>query len=303
MFISKPCQISPNVHFVGNQMMCNFIIKTNEKLVLLDAGLTISALLLKKQIAALETNSEKLQSIWLTHSHYDHIGSIPYLLKKFPVNEIGAHPVAKQTLENPRAIQLIKLLNSESEKRFAKQVTLPDEAKFQTFEINRLFTNGEYIDLDYDLSIQIIYTPGHTRDSIAFYILPDKVLYGGDGLGIPTPTGFIQAEFLSHYDDYLTSLYKLQKMDIEILALPHAGVFKGYEDVNDHFDKSIEETFSLRNRISNYLKKHNGDVESVTNKIADEDLEKHQIMQPKEAFMINLRAMVVRTKKDLFESK
>ena len=54
---------------------------------------------------------------------------------------------------------------------------------------------NKIINFEDGISVQIIFTPGHTRDSIAFYILPDKVLYGGDGLGIPTPTGFIQAEF------------------------------------------------------------------------------------------------------------
>ena len=302
MFISHPCKISENVNFVGNQIMCNYIIKTKEKLILLDAGLTISALTLEKQIRELEINL-KLESIWLTHSHYDHIGSIPYLLKKFKVAEIGAHPIAKNVLENPKALQLIKLLNEESEKRFASYVTLPTEAKFQTFKLSRLFEDGEIFSFEDELSVQIIFTPGHTRDSVAFYILPDKVLYGGDGLGIPTPTGFIQAEFLSNYDDYLSSLYKLQKMDIEILALPHAGVFEGYSDVKNHFEKSIKETYSLRERIFNYLKKHKGDPELVTQKIAEEDLKKHKIMQPKEAFMINLRAMVVRTKKDLYSKK
>lgn len=301
MFITQPGQISPHVHFVGNRMMCNYIITAKKQLILLDAGLTLSALILEQQIKRLQTDHCRLQAVWLTHSHYDHLGSVPYLTTKFPNLQIGAHPVAREVMQNPKAIKLMQVLNEASEKEYAHLIHLPPEAKFRPFPIDKTFRDKETVFPDDDISIQIIYTPGHTRDSIAFYILPDKVLYCSDGIGIPTPTGFIQVTFLSDYDDYLASLHKLQKFDIDILALPHAGVIKEKKDIQNHFARSIEETVALRERITQYLNDAGGDVDAVTARIADEDIERHQIMQPREAFMINLKAMVLRTRKDLFE--
>ncbi|HDL18436.1 MAG TPA: MBL fold metallo-hydrolase [Bacteroidetes bacterium] len=299
MFITQPGRISPHVHFAGNRMICNYIIAAKKQLILLDAGLTLSAVILEQQINRLQTGNCRLQAVYLTHSHYDHLGSVPYLMKKFPGLQTGAHPVAQEVMHNPKAVKLMQALNEESEKKYAHLIRLPPEAKFRPFLIDRIFRDQEIIYPDDTISMQIIYMPGHSRDSIAFYILPDKVLYCSDGIGVPTPTGFIQATFLSNYDDYLASLYKLQKLDIDILALPHTGVIKGRTDIQTHFAGSIDETVALRERIARYLTEFDGEVEKVTRRIAEEDIEKHQIIQPREAFIINLKAMVVKTKRDI----
>ena len=299
MRILEPGQISEHVHFVGDIMMSTYLVLTRHQAVQMDAGLTTTALLLERQLKSLGFEQRPIHDIFLTHSHYDHIGAVPYLLQKFPGTRTGAHPLVSKVLASEKAVRLIRALNEEAEGLFAGQVKVPPEAKFRPFPVDITLHDGERRELDGITSITVYETPGHTRDSLAFYVLPDRLLYTGDGIGIPTETGFIQATFLSDYKAYLESLRKLQSLDVEILCLPHGGVIAGKADVENHFQRSIEETVRLRGRMETKLRKHRGDVEAVTREIAAEDYEKHRIKQPPQAFAINLRAMVALTKRDL----
>ncbi len=300
MVITEPGQITPHLHFLGSSTLCFYYIHGKTESILVDAGVTISAVSLAQQLHVLLVGPQQLTAIWLTHSHYDHLGSVPYLLQQFPGVQVGAHPVVKDVLANPKAIEHIHRLLTESERRHP-EIQLPPVAQFAAFAIQQELQDNELVELGDGVRIRVLYTPGHTRDSLSFYILPDRALCGSDGLGVPSPTGFIQATFLSNYFDYLDSLHKMQQLDIELLCLPHGGVIQGKEAVQEHFRRSLTETMALRQRIEHYLKIYNGDSQRVTKQICDEDYQAQQIIQPIAAFLINLRAMVERTKKDLTE--
>jgi len=61
----------------------------------------------------------------------------------------------------------------------------------------------------------IIHTPGHSQDSICIYALQSKVLFSGD-----TPL-FIKSHTSSFTKDYLDSLEKLTKLDINKIYPGH----------------------------------------------------------------------------------
>ncbi len=291
MRITEPGRISDHVIFVGDFMMSFYIIDAPKK-ALVDTGMSVNVRNLTHDIEKTIGGFDKLDYVFLTHSHYDHVGLVSYIKRVNPRIKVVAHPYAKKVFSNPRAMEIIRNLNEQS-MRFVPDLEedWKEAAKIDRIEVDLTPEDGELFDLGNGVKMQVFYTPGHTRDSVTYYLTPDKAVFGSDGLGVYTGSGRIMAEFLSNYDEYLASIKKLKDLDIEIICLPHSGVVKGKDQVTKHIEKHIEETVDYRNRIINLYRRF-GDTEKVVKTITMEDYEKEKVFQPMEAYLINLRAMV-----------
>ncbi len=295
MNITTIGKITPHIDFLGSSRICNYLVHGDQESALLDTGMVLDASDLYLQIRKHLKDTDRLTWILLTHSHYDHLGGTPFLIKKFPQIETAAHPQVDEILRKSSAINVIRKLNAEYE----ALRKVKSDIEFSAFTIDHFIKHNEIIDLG-NTSIQVIYTPGHTRGCVSFYILPDRALFSSDVIGAPTPSGYIQTAFLSDYNQYLNSLLELQKLEIEFLCMPHGGVIEGAVAAEGFLQKSIDQTTSLRERITRYLLDLDYAVDAVTLKIIDEDYQKYQVEQPVQAFRLNTLAMVNTTKRDLF---
>jgi glyoxylase-like metal-dependent hydrolase (beta-lactamase superfamily II) len=221
---------------------------------LFDAGMTFMGPLYLKDLKALLGDENRLRFIFLTHAHFDHSGACPYLKKHIQGLQVGAHPLAEETFRKPHAVALIRSLSKDYEDRLA--------------------------------------TPGHTRDSISFYIPKLKALITGEAIGVYDKNMTIHPEYLASYQDYLASLEKLACLDLDILIMGHYFTLTG-EDARGYIKKSIARTKIFKARIENYLLDLHGDREAVVKRIFKEDFEDTgAILQEARPFLINLAAKV-----------
>lgn len=296
MLLTNIGKISSHIDLIGSRSICCYLVNGSEQSVLLDAGMTADAETLSDQIHHQLNDPSRFTWILLTHSHYDHLGGVPFLVTRFPHLKVAAHPHVSEILNKANAVKLIQQLNAGYAEYHRKR---NPNIQFTSFQIDRFLSDNELIEIG-DVSIQVIYTPGHTRGCISFYVLPDQALFSSDVIGAPTTTGFIQPAFLSDYSKYLNSLYEFTKLEIEVLCLPHGGAIKDSNPAQSYIQKAIEHTISLRERIEKHLSNMDGNIEGVTQEIIEEDYQKHQIKQAIEPYRINIRAMVKTTKKDMF---
>jgi hypothetical protein len=102
----------------------------------------------------------------------------------------------------------------------------------------------------------------------------------------------VRSVFLSSYNDYLTSLEKLQDLEIEILLMGHAHVLTE-GDARGIVVRAIEATRAFKRRIEQEMDFYKGDQEEVVQKIFREDyVEKKLIQQDERPYLINLTAQV-----------
>ncbi len=258
--------------------------------VLFDAGVTALGPRYLKDIKTHLGDTDRLGYVLLTHSHYDHCGACPFLKRKINDLKIAASAHAAKVLEKPSAVELIRTLSSTLEITF-KDIIDNEDVSFEPVGVDLILRDGDELDFGEGWKVRVIETPGHTRDSLSYYIPRIKTLIAGEAVGIYNHNK-IQPEFLSSYNDYMTSLEKLATLDIDILAMAHLHILTG-DDARTHIRRSIESTVSFRDRIENYLDKFSGDREKVVEAIFSEDYDETKaLQQDKKPFLLNLNAKV-----------
>ncbi|NPA79814.1 MAG: MBL fold metallo-hydrolase [Thermotogae bacterium] len=248
-----------------------------------------------KRIARfLEENSLKVSRILFTHSHYDHVGGYPYL-GGIPT---GAHPHLYGTLAKEKVARFIEEMN----RREMAMLNDPDAQnyRFTPPEDGRPLEDGERLEWRGG-EIEVIYTPGHTRDSVSYYILPEKVMVVGEAAGVPNRDGsFILPQFLSSIMDYLNSLRRLRGYEIEVLGLPHEMVIYGRRKVKDYLRLSEAATLRYVEDLKDIYARCGGEWDCIEREVMERIYRRHALDQPEYAFLANLKAQIRAVEREFF---
>lgn len=151
-------------------------------------------------IEAIDKNELNIKYILLTHGHFDHVGAVAALVKKYkaPVymsKDDGAF------LESPKEVRASS---------FGMQIESADVDVFVKEGDEIPFSEG---------TIKVIETPGHTLGSVCY--LFENYLFAGDTLfnGSIGRTDFPESD----HSLMIESLKKLKKLDDEIYVLSGHG--------------------------------------------------------------------------------
>ena len=113
--------------------------------------------------------------------------------------------------------------------------------------------DSDRLDLGGGLSVQVLGTPGHTRDFLSYYIPEKKILVSSEAVGCHSGyKDYIVSEFIYSYQDYVDSMKRLATLDVEILCQGHHRVFVG-GDVRVFFEKSLAVFNILVNAFINFI--------------------------------------------------
>jgi glyoxylase-like metal-dependent hydrolase (beta-lactamase superfamily II) len=282
-------KITEEFYALGNPALPSYLLMGGSP-VLFDSGMTIMGPLYLQDLKKFLGDPNRLSYLFLTHSHFDHAGSAPFLKRKIPDLKVAAGKLAADIFKRPNAIQLIQSLSRPMEERFKTQVG-EEDVTFRGLELDRVLEDGEEIELEGGIVIRVITTPGHTRDAVCYYLPKLKALVGGEAVGSFDRQFNVRPVFLSSYDDYLSSLEKLRPLKIDLLLLGHH--FALTEDAQGMIPKAIEATREYGKRIEEELNANGGNHEAVVQKVFQEDyVERKLINQEERPFLINLTAQV-----------
>jgi len=146
--------------------------------------------------------------------------------------------------------------------------------------------------LENDLSIEVLATPGHTRDSLSYYIPKHKILIASESGGCADSTGYITTEFLADYQAYIESIHRLAGLEVEIFCQGHGVVFTG-KDAKDFFGRSLQAAREFRNLVEESLRSEGGDIQKTIIRIKAVEYDpKPQPKQPEEGYLLNIEARV-----------
>lgn len=269
-----------------------YLVRGDHKTLMVDAGLSLLAPSYLASLRELLSEAGRLDYLLLTHSHYDHIGAAAHLKRHFPALRIGAHERVAGLLHKPTALDLMRRLTANHAEP-ADQGGGDEDLTLQPFEVDIHLKQGDEIDLG-GLTCRIYETPGHTRDSLAFYLPEIKALLPGEACGVlqGEPGRKLQVEFLASFQAYVDSLRLMTALSPDIICLAHGWVLTG-RDARALLLRSWTETFQYRALIESYLAAANGDVEAAIQDMAHTEYDmKGEIRQDRASYLTNLTAQV-----------
>ncbi|MDC7247890.1 MAG: MBL fold metallo-hydrolase [Sphaerochaetaceae bacterium] len=155
-----------------------------------------------------------VQSILLTHGHFDHILAVPYLHRHYPEAEIMIHREDSSALGETAYDTMVSFIRH-VDVQLLQHVN--DITEFPSPTV--LLEDGQLIG---GCNLRVLFTPGHSRGSIGFYNEEEGILFSGDTLFYHT-IGRTDLPF-ADYDVLIDSIHKkLLPLNKEVNVYPGHG--------------------------------------------------------------------------------
>ncbi|NOU51360.1 MBL fold metallo-hydrolase [Pseudoalteromonas sp. JBTF-M23] len=219
------------LHLLGTIDVPIFLLKLSDGWALIEGSVEPLAPLILRQLKSIVSDLGLIKHWFITHSHYDHIGTVPLLLPWLPNAKVYASALTKKALRNPKANEVTYKL-TQSLYRIMPEAERPDDE----LEQHRMaladipvtvLEEGDEVHFDADHSMVALATPGHAKCLLSFYEPQYKRLYVSDTLGEMVSPSQWEPLIFQDYPAYIASLVKLQGLAIEQLVLGHHGVLYG----------------------------------------------------------------------------
>jgi len=241
----KPGRIYDNLWFLGVEESGVYLLRGNKDTVLVSGGLSYILPDVLTQMREFEIDPGDITKCLILHSHFDHVGIVPYFKRKYPAIEVLASEPAIQAFQNPKAIEFINGYNHLSAGK--KDDSLKGfDLEWRT-DIKPLpVREGDIIDLG-GASLRIFEMPGHSNCSIAAYEPDGGILFASDTVGIPFSDKLFPA-MNTNIEQYLNSLDKLRHLKVNIFCADHYGFMTG-EEAGTIVSVGIKEATAWKKRM------------------------------------------------------
>lgn len=255
-----------------------FLFKTDSSSVLVDCASPVDANKLVENLKFV-LGDEPLDYIFLTHSHYDHVGGTPYIKEAFPNVKVVASAYAKKILEKPSALKAIRDISftDDFSPEYDNDLLKVDIA----IDDNEIFYAG-------DIKIQAFEALGHTKCSLVF-LINDNIFISNESIGPMNKEGLVCCSPLVGFDLSLCAIEKFSNMKYDFLIAPHHGIIT---DIQDYFDRCREITIETRDFLIDLIEKgltFEEIFKCYENKYYNEEVSNQM---PKKAFIANGIAII-----------
>jgi len=292
MILTSEGQLTDKIYALGIAPYPAYVISGDKKSMMIDAGLNIFGPRYMSDFYNNFSTESTLDYLLLTHSHFDHLGAMPYMKRQLPDLQVGAHERVKSLLAKESVLTFMNNF-SDMQKMIFKDFVTDEDVAITNEEPDLILSEGMEIDLG-NLTCQVIETPGHTADSLSFYFPEIKALFPGEtsGILIGLKGEGVKSEFVSSYTDCIKSIEKLMDLDLDFLGISHVFSLTG-EDAQGFMARALTAAEDYRKLIEYYLNEaHSNIEETIELMVKKEYEEKGNIFQEKNAYKANLTAQV-----------
>ncbi len=262
-----------------------FLLNGAEKAALIDGGMAYSAPQLISNIKR-TLGARPLDYIFISHSHYDHIGAIPHLRREWPACQVLGAEHARQVLRRPGALATIRRLGRQAAELYGGEWLEYDDKQLQ---VDRTMRDGDAVDLG-GLRIAVLATPGHTQCSLS-YLVNGKTLFASESTGCLSTGGQVCPAFIISSAAALEAIRRCQRINPCFIYSPHYGLV-GEREALGYWERCRQAVLDAKAFVLQ-LAGQGHDEGSILiqyeQRFRDEDSRREQ---PYEAFCLNARPMI-----------
>jgi glyoxylase-like metal-dependent hydrolase (beta-lactamase superfamily II) len=238
MRIRKPGRVHEGIWFLGREESGVYLLEGKEDSMIVSGGMSYIVSDILQQFMEFGIDENHIKKLLILHSHFDHVGIVPFFKRRHPEIEVYASERAWEILQMDKATVTINEFSRNVAKRMKKEdVYLTYDLDWKKDVSGKTVREGDRIDLG-GLEISILEIPGHSSCCIAAYAPELKALFPTDGGGIPFNETII-ASGNSNYTKYQQSLERLKDLEVEVYCADHYGYVLG-EEAREFISKSIE---------------------------------------------------------------
>jgi glyoxylase-like metal-dependent hydrolase (beta-lactamase superfamily II) len=254
--VYKPIAITESFYQLGTPSFPAYL-SVGEKAMIIEGGTGATTAIIIDQINELGIDPKRITYLTLTHTHADHIGSIPHLRKLWPHLKIAAHPLAAKLLQNERTVKefievdrsIIQIMLSKGEIQ-----SYPPELERYDFHVHDAIEEGDKIDLGSGIVWTVYNTPGHSECHISLFEESEKTLVIGDATGFYVPEKDVfWPNYFESLETYCKSIRKLATLPAHRAALSHNCVIEG--NVEEFLHKAMKTAENYHHEMISRLAK------------------------------------------------
>lgn len=264
----------------------SFLVWGEQKTGLVDCGMAYCAPMLINNIKE-RLRTQELDYVFISHSHYDHIGAIPYLREEWPNVKICGTKYDQQILRRPNALKAIKQLSRQASEIYAGGNLADYDDKMM--KIDTIIKDQDIIDLG-GRNIQVIETPGHTKHTLSF-LVNHETLFASESTGYMSKSGQIHPAFITSYSKAVDSINKCKELNPKYIISPHFGLV-GQENISGYWEGCLAAAKASRDFIL-HLWDLGFNAEMILARYEEEfQDEQSKLEQPINAFRLNTQSMI-----------
>jgi glyoxylase-like metal-dependent hydrolase (beta-lactamase superfamily II) len=203
-------KIAPELYRIdtGKPSCSSYLVKTDERNVLIDPGIADHVELLLKDLEEIGVHAKDIDVVINTHEHVDHIGANKYFQKH---SLIAAHRYAAT-----------KIVSADDEVLMCRA----HGHDVRGYRVNLWLMNINAITVG-DWFLKVLHTPGHTSGSICIFEPYKRILFSGDMVFTDGTISDISRS--GSYGEYINSLARLNTMKIDIILPGHGRTSENAE--------------------------------------------------------------------------
>jgi glyoxylase-like metal-dependent hydrolase (beta-lactamase superfamily II) len=270
--IRRPGKITEGLWCLGRQEACVYLLEGKEESMLINAGTLYLVPLLLRQFREFRIDETRITRLLILHSHFDHVGTAPFLKRRNENMELYGSARAWRILRMPKVIAAINEAGIDATERIGMETASMGPAMAWSDDITgTALSDGDRLDL-VPFEGLVYETPGHSICSLSYYVPALKALFPSDAAGIPFGKTIL-ASGNANFTQYEKSLEKLKNLEVNYLCADHYGYITGAEATN-YMAASIQAAQDRRMEFMETFQQTR-DVEATTRLLIKKFYKKH----------------------------
>jgi glyoxylase-like metal-dependent hydrolase (beta-lactamase superfamily II) len=267
MRIRKAGKITDTLWYLGREESGVYVLEGDNSSIIINGGISFILPDVLRQMEEFGIDTGKINKLLILHSHFDHVGIVPYFKRTYPDIEIYASAPGWKILTMPKAIETVNSFSGLVAKQMNAAEKLDAYDHLWRDDISgTTVVEGDVIDLG-GVSLTVMATPGHSSCSISAYEPALEALFASDAVGIPYKDTYFPSGN-SDFTLYQKNLERLNALTVKYLCADHYGYVTG-DEAATYVDATIKEAGRFRAQMEELYRTH-GDVDGAAKAVTEE---------------------------------